>query len=410
MATGPEDSENDQSIVDFIVDVELDPDDVLSAVDVQNDGTLEYTLTGKSGSAVITVSASDDGGTADGGIDTSEPHLATISVLHDASTLPAASYAGYMQLPALYPEPEVCCFDYTGDGVLDNAFGDLTATLASLGVDANEEMALAIEAGDITKLLFWKNLPALGSAGSFELEFGNGSWSGSDVYPARVAGEGEFIYDSNGLEGHPPSIQDCVVDETANFQCTGDTLPLPLSVGAAGGLGDVDLNDVMIEGEYVADASGCAGLCSVNETAIEAPVVHGGFKIGGLMHLDAYFDTLEQSFQSCVCFGDGNVQLFEYGEGDSEYTFGCTAEGEQAANECQACIDRNMSLVCSLSGPLIIGAADIDTNSNGVVDSFSVGVRMGVSGANIVGCSGDNCVEKPDEVFDDGFEGEPEAP
>lgn len=411
MATGPEDSENDQSIVDFIVDVDMDPDNVVSAVDVQNDGTLEYTLTGNSGSAVIMISATDDGGTADGGIDTSEPRLATITVLHDASTLPAASYAGYSQLPAIYPTPEVCCFDYTGDGVPDNAFGVLAATLANLGINANEEMAKAIEAGAVTKLLFWKNLPSLGGTGPFELEFGNGSWSGNDDYPTRVAGEGEFVYDSDGLEGHPPNIQDCVVDETANFQCTGDTLSLPLTLGGAeGGLSEVDLSNIMIEGQYVADAPGCAGLCSVNETAVEAPVVHGGVKIGGLMQLDAYFNTLEQSFQSCVCFGDGNVQLFEYGEGESEYTFTCTAEGEQAASECQACIDRNMNLVCSLSGPLIIGAADIDTNSNGVVDSFSVGVRMGVSGANIVGCSGDNCVEKPDEMFDDGFEGEPQAP
>jgi hypothetical protein len=45
-------------------------------------GTLTFTPSGNSGSATITVVLKDDGGTANGGADTSEPHTFTIKVKH----------------------------------------------------------------------------------------------------------------------------------------------------------------------------------------------------------------------------------------------------------------------------------------------------------------------------------------
>jgi hypothetical protein len=45
-------------------------------------GTLTFTPSGKSGSATITVVLKDNGGTANGGADTSEPHTFTIKVRH----------------------------------------------------------------------------------------------------------------------------------------------------------------------------------------------------------------------------------------------------------------------------------------------------------------------------------------
>ncbi|MFC1777224.1 PKD domain-containing protein [Pseudomonadota bacterium] len=418
IAGGPGDTENGQNVISSIL--LNDPDGVIATPEPQPgsgilavdgrvrllpDGTLEYALTGNSGIAEISITMSDDGGRENGGIDTSDPKLATIEVMHDASALPEASYAWSMQLPELYDPAEACCFDYTGDGIVDNAYGKMAALMASLADDANEVMAGLIATDVVTKLLFWRDLPVLGSPGPFTLEFGNGSWSGPATFPDRVAGMEDFVYDSNGLDGQPPNVQDCVVDSVGKLSCTGDALTLPLAfLGVQQNLAGTTLGGVQIEGSYSNTRNDCAGNCSVDETAAVEPLVHGGFRIGGYMPLDEYFSALNETYQSCVCFGDGDVQLFEYGEGQIEYEFDCTAEGNQAA-ECSACKDLFLDMICGLGGGLVIGFADVDSNDNGIDDSMSVGVRMAVSGANIVGCRGTNCVPKPDEIFKNGFEG-----
>jgi hypothetical protein len=279
---------------------------------------------------------------------------------------------------------------------------------ALIGADPNNEMAERIETGAVTKLLFWEDLPPLGNPGEFLLDFGNGSWWGGADFPTRVAGQGQYVFDSDGLAGHPPSVQECSVDGAGNFQCTGSYLTLPLVIAASvsGELTEVSLRDTRVEGQYSDSRVDCDGLCSVDEASLDIPPIRGGFRIGGLLHLDDYFDGLNQTYQSCVCFGDGDVQLFEYGEGATEYEFACSDAGNQAVSDCPACTTMGLNYVCGLTGPIIIGAAEIDSDANGIIDSFSVGVRMGVSGAEIVACSGSNCVPKENLMFEDGFEDE----
>lgn len=79
---GPDDEDASQAVADHLIDAVLDPDAVLvpGSVDVANDGTLHYTLTGASGSAAIALRVRDDGGTARGGVDTSGTLLFTIAV------------------------------------------------------------------------------------------------------------------------------------------------------------------------------------------------------------------------------------------------------------------------------------------------------------------------------------------
>ena len=73
-------NEGGQSLLDFQVSVTADPGGVLAVIDVLNDGTLQYTLTGASGQASFSVAAQDDGGTANGGVDLSTAAFAVIEV------------------------------------------------------------------------------------------------------------------------------------------------------------------------------------------------------------------------------------------------------------------------------------------------------------------------------------------
>jgi len=64
----------------WLIQEASDPNGVVSNVAIQNDGTLGYTLSGQSGVAVVSVRLQDNGGTANGGVDTSAAKTFAIAV------------------------------------------------------------------------------------------------------------------------------------------------------------------------------------------------------------------------------------------------------------------------------------------------------------------------------------------
>lgn len=78
-AFGPPD-EAGQQVQGWSVRTISDPAGVASSVAISNDGTLSYTLSGNAGSATFGVTLQDDGGTANGGDDTSDEQVFTIMV------------------------------------------------------------------------------------------------------------------------------------------------------------------------------------------------------------------------------------------------------------------------------------------------------------------------------------------
>jgi large repetitive protein len=109
---------------------------LFSAAPVVNaaSGNLSYTAASNtSGSATITLSLSDDGGTANGGSDTSAPYVFTISVnpVNDAPTATAKSHTTHSAI-----ELEIVAASHTGElleGAADpdDPIGDLTAVVVA---------------------------------------------------------------------------------------------------------------------------------------------------------------------------------------------------------------------------------------------------------------------------------------
>ncbi len=83
---GPANEDTSQAVDDFLIDSISDSDGVLAggAVDLANDGTLNYTLSGIGGSATVALRVRDNGGTANGGLDTSTPQSFAITVVPGA--------------------------------------------------------------------------------------------------------------------------------------------------------------------------------------------------------------------------------------------------------------------------------------------------------------------------------------
>ena len=79
---GPTDEDATQAVADFLIDSVVDADGVLvaSSLDIANNGTLSYTLSGIGGGATITTRIRDDGGMLNGGIDTSGTQQFTLHV------------------------------------------------------------------------------------------------------------------------------------------------------------------------------------------------------------------------------------------------------------------------------------------------------------------------------------------
>lgn len=79
---GPADEDASQAVDDYLVDDVSDPDGVLvpASVDIGNDGTLTYALSGVGGTATISVRVRDNGGVDNGGVDTSTTQQFTIGV------------------------------------------------------------------------------------------------------------------------------------------------------------------------------------------------------------------------------------------------------------------------------------------------------------------------------------------
>jgi uncharacterized repeat protein (TIGR01451 family)/uncharacterized delta-60 repeat protein len=72
-------NESGQAVQAWLTQV-TDPNGVVNGLQVQNDGTLVYSLTGKGGTASVSVALQDNGGTANGGVDTAPAQTFSITV------------------------------------------------------------------------------------------------------------------------------------------------------------------------------------------------------------------------------------------------------------------------------------------------------------------------------------------
>ena len=77
---GPDDEDSSQAVADFIVTIQSDPQGILTAIDVLNDGSLVANYSGIQGVAIVNISLQDDGNTINGGVNTSISHPVNIHV------------------------------------------------------------------------------------------------------------------------------------------------------------------------------------------------------------------------------------------------------------------------------------------------------------------------------------------
>ena len=269
-------------------------------------------------------------------------------------------------------EPDDCCFDFDGDGQVDNGIVDLLSSLSMfLGdVDIDVSLAEGINDGSVSIVMEAQGLDDLtdddevgvkGYVGYFDSE------GDLLIQPGSFDDDGEPLV--NFTEG---TIEGGVAHMgPTDFQTSLPLAGFVLSLTIKDARGQADVS----EGE--------AGYFDMDDG-----------RLGGLIPFGDLIDTINLVASGCECLDLNGGDLFELKDEDS---FGCGSAFDAANPSCSdadgdlctglASIADQKFLVCNLGVGLI--SPDIDTDFNGKPDHFSVGLRFSGQADEIAGMGED---------------------
>jgi len=316
------------------------------------------------------------------------------------------SYVWAVQFPALFePAAERCCFDYTGDAVDDDAFGAILGLMGPLAVFDDPPdvlMEQILQDGSLVKVFDWRELATDLVSGDVQLSVFDGEWTDATTHADRIAGQGRaaFLRSSFGPYGAFDQLNEgAVVAGLVDVTGNQFTLVLPWITGE---MVTVHLQDPKLEAPVaygVSPPDACAGLCSVNEDrgGGHTPQIVGGAKLGGILTADEMLTHTDNFYRGCDCAGvdpDSPVFVWEENTGLGTFDVSCTSNtgdpsGCDSADPCS-----DLTTTCSFI-PIFGSTFDVDQNNNGVMDGWSIGIRLGFSGTTL---------DPIQVLFQDGFE------
>jgi len=317
-----------------------------------------------------------------------------------------SSYVWAVQFPSLFePVTERCCFDYTGDGVADDAFGAILGLLGSMpgaGAEPDVMVEQILENGTLVKVFDWRELAPDLVSGDVQLSVFDGEWTDSTIHGDRIVGHGHVAFrrSSFGPYGALDQLNAGTVT-TGLVEVTGNqfTLVLPWMTGE---LVTVHLQEPRLEAPVTYGVSlpdGCLGLCTVNEDrgGGHTPQIVGGAQLGGIVTADEMLTHMDTLYRQCACAGvdaELPVLIWQENTNTAKFEISCTSNtGEPSScDPADPCAD--LDTICSFI-PLISNTLDVDLDKTGIPDGWSIGLRLGFSGTTL---------DPLQVLFADGFE------
>lgn len=136
----------------------------------------------------------------------------------DAAARPS-SYFWVVQLPESLKPPIYCCFDYTGDGRVDNLLGTILGLVSQAinqsspeEVDLAQELANGFALDELNMVVDYTQLPESGD-GDVRLSVFEGTndvdgdGEPDDTYHARIAGNGSHLIERSSVGDHGSDVQ-----------------------------------------------------------------------------------------------------------------------------------------------------------------------------------------------------------
>lgn len=275
-----------------------------------------------------------------------------------------------------------CCFDLTGDEVIDNALAQLMEMLDSImpeGADVNTSIEQQILAGEFVLLYEFLGVDDWTSDAGVRMDTFSGSDAGGDyddnLDPETAA---DFLVDAQYL--NPYSGRSLYFTDDAGFfggtlHAEDATLMLPASMlgfftAGQTGEGVIFLPGATIEGDI-----------TQHSTRSDALISLAAGKIGVAIPLSAVFEAQNiYVAENCECLGLGDEEMIDIEEES------CSSNGN--SDGCEGDIGEicsNLYSFCGSTMPLIGNIADVDTNGDEINDAISAGFHFTAIPATIAG-------------------------
>lgn len=326
------------------------------------------------------------------------------AVYTEEAALREAGYIRRLQIPSLFDPAEECCFDYTGDASVDDVWGAIMASWAPISSsDAQATIDAQLASGELIGVIDWLQLPSgLVDGEAWFSVFGGVLPDGVNVSDL-VAGTGSVLLDIASFGAFGALDQFNLADLSAGtLTGSGNQMSLPEFPTPFGNL-DTVLHQPRVTAPLTQSAPACDGICTVDETRPGSiPETVGGGKLGGLIRFDEYMASLDHLYRSCTCAGVNPTQYVFTWEIDHElstYQVACTTPNEWDSSQCPDSPCSGLNQTCDFIS-LFTQTLDIDMNTDGINDAWSVGLRFSLSGTSIAGLHD----PLPSAIFLDGFE------
>jgi len=251
-----------------------------------------------------------------------------------------------------------CCFDIDGDGEEDNATADMLSDIPLITVsDVNSEINDRIRQGEFIYLFEhlmwstsnWKNDDSITTYGH------PGEEAGGDTY--NISPES---YDQNG---DPKSYFDSASVNSRILRASGGKLEIPLTLGRG-----IDIEMKLREPELEAKVDPSASVGSGGKVPFEVG------KLGGSIRKKNFYGAINEA---CNCNNGKRIER----QSPSSETWSCNESASCTCNPSQLEND----LACNSIQSAVSSNADIDSDSDGSMDSLTFGATFSAAGAEIVG-------------------------
>lgn len=306
------------------------------------------------------------------------------------------SYVNTLAIPQSGTDAE-CCFDFNGDGEVDNALSSLVDLLGGLAGDIDVETLIndALSEDDIAILMEWTRWAADPSEADFSLWLASNDVDGDGApdqdFADRVAGDGIFVLETESFDADNGTGSFIQFNRTSYEGTALDAGPsrFELSIPIPGIFEEpleLTIENARITGDMEETDGAIASIPETLDTDGE-DVTYGGAELGGVVLLDQVFGILDDLARDCSCVDgiDGSSAVLEFGDNGETYTAACvqTPGDASACTEDDGILCEQLSLVCTFAGSIPSLVADVDVDNNGVDDALSVGLRLGWVGASL---------------------------
>lgn len=287
--------------------------------------------------------------------------------------------------PATGKAIDRCCFDLTGDGVVDDRLGEVFHQLRDALIDVNEYFAGQIADGHFNLLFDYEGLDALVDDPWFQLTVFE-SYPEPNDPDSPMSGDGSFrVKRRSWLEGtHVPRLHTTGRLEGGHFTMDKGTFAFFFATPTGDGVVQLPFTSFRFEGDLTVGPNG-QGLVMSGPDGVDGR----GARLGGIVPFNDLLTVLNNEVAfSCACAtypeGKDPLDLVTH-HCNAPETSTCTEE--QDGRFCQVLTGELCPIVFNLFQP------DVDLDGDGARDAFTAGVVIKTTSAVV--SQGDFCSGPP---------------